>query len=301
MTARGFRLRNAALAALACAVAVLPAAASGQSGQDGLTGLIAFESPDGLWLIRPDGTGLRRLPGTRPGDQNPRWSPDGRRLVFWTDAAAVGEIYVARADGSGRRKLTRGPERERVDQFPAWSPDGRLIAFERVFSDTHIWLMRPDGSERRRLTPYEWGGSSPDWAPDGTRIVYTTWRLGIYSLALVNTAGKARWLETLEGGGDWAPAWSPDGSQVAFASTYDDDKPEIHVLDVASGAVERLTRNDAGDFDPYWSPDGEHILFTTSRTGLDELYVMRADGSGQRRLTRFPTEYACCGDWRAEP
>lgn len=65
------------------------------------------------------------------------------------------------------------------------------------------------------------------------------------------------------------------------------------VLDVATGAVERLTGNDAGDFDPNWSPDGEHILFTTSRTGLDELYVMRADGSVQRRLTRFPTESAC--------
>jgi TolB protein len=269
-------------------------------------GLVAFETRAGIHLIHPDGSELRRLPGTQRFDQNPSWSPDGRRLVFWTNAAATGQIYVANADGSGRRLLTPYPQAQNdpapTDQFPTWSPTGSLISFERVAVEGvedswSIWVMRPDGSGRRRITPRGTFAHSPSWSPDGKRIVYTSET----SLGVVDLAGRGRPLQTLSEVSDWAPEWSPDGSRIAIASTVDHPKGEIYILHLPSGRRTRLTNNEVADVDPMWSPDGESIVFTTGRTGFYELYTMRTDGSEQRRVTRIPNGHACCGDWREQP
>lgn len=263
-------------------------------------GLIAFETPAGIHLINVDGTGLRRLPGTKPGDQNPRWSPKGDQIVFWTDARRAGEMYVVNADGSNRRLLTQDDPDSPSDQFPAWSPDGRLIAFESYRTgDWHIWVMDADGTRRpRRLTPNGSGGYSASWSPDSKRIVFTAdgnWA----SLGIVNLARGISSVETLSIN-DFSPSWSPDGSQIAFTSAAQHEKGEINVVSPVGGKPERLTRNTAGDYDASWSPDGEHIVFDSGRAGLDEVYVMNADGTDQQRVTRIPTEYACCADWRPE-
>jgi len=298
---RVYRVGASLLCCLAAASVTVSAATVPEQQPDGL---LAFETPAGLHLIRTDGTELRRLPATRPGDQNPRWSPDGTRLVFWTDARSSGEIYVADADGSDRRLLTRDDPRdgyEPSDQFPDWSPDGRLIAFESYRTgDWHIWVMRPDGTGVRRLTANGRGGFSAQWSPDSKRLIYTAeWTASAF--AVVDLAGRTRPFKTLSVYDDWAPAWSPDGSSIAFTSTAEHGKPELYVARANGGTPRRLTRNTASDFDPSWSPEGGRMIFTSQRAGLDEVYVMNTDGTDQRRVTRTPTEYACCADWRPEP
>ncbi len=296
----GHKIIALVVAALGGTFAILPGAAAPAAPAP--AGLIAFETPAGIHLINADGTGLRRLPGTKPLDQNPRWSPDGARIVFWTNAESSGEIYVVDADGSNRRRLTKdNPGYAPSDQYPTWSPDGRLIAFEsRRSGEWHIYVMAPDGTAAKRLTPDDRGGYNAQWSPDGKRIAYTAedyWT----AIGIVDLAGRTRALKTLTIGEDWAPSWSPDGSKIAFTSTAQHKKPEIYVVDTEGGTPARLTRNRVGDFDPLWSPDGEHIVFSSGRAGFDEVYVMRADGTDQRRVTRIPTEYACCADWMPEP
>jgi Tol biopolymer transport system component len=263
---------------------------------------IAFETPSGIHLVGVDGRGLRRLPGTRPGDQNPDWSPDGRRLVFWNGRGWHGRLYVSDVLGHSRRLLTRpgaagyGPS----DQYPAWSPDGRLIAFESFRAGAwHIWVMRPDGSGARRVTPAGRGGHSPQWSPDGRRLVYTaSW--STTGIAVTDLAGRVRELKTLATD-DWGPAWSPNGAKIAFNSTAEEVRGEIYVVGARGGTPVRLTRNTGEDLDPGWSPDSRQIVFDSGRSGLSEVYVMNADGTQQRRVTRIPKEYACCSSWRPEP
>lgn len=91
-------------------------------------------SLSGLYLIRPNGTRLRRL--TTTSAFNPTWSPDGRRVVF-DDGRA---INVINAGGSGLRQLVT------IGEDPAWSPDGRTIAFVRKGS---VWLMDSSGAHVR--------------------------------------------------------------------------------------------------------------------------------------------------------
>ena len=61
-------------------------------------------------------------------------------------------------------------------------------------------------------------------------------------------------------------------------------------MDADGGNVRRLTNHPRMDYWPAWSPDGKRIAFTSNRDGNYEIYVMNADGSGQRNLTRHAAQ-----------
>lgn len=103
-----------------------------------------------LYVVHPDGTGLRRLTHDTSDNAEPSWSPDGSRLVYVRN----GRLYVIRSDGRAPRPLSRTPI---LGHSPAWSPDGDLIAFV----DAHgISTVRPDGTGRHASFPR---GSAPTW------------------------------------------------------------------------------------------------------------------------------------------
>jgi Tol biopolymer transport system component len=129
---------------------------------------------------------------TRPGSEiAPEFSPNGRRMVYAYDAdddevGSPGEseqtdVWVARGDGSRHRRLTRTTRL--IENDATWSPDGQTIAFSRGSSSASrwwipqgrgsIWLMRPDGSRKRRLTQPGYLDLDPAWSPDGTRLAFT--------------------------------------------------------------------------------------------------------------------------------
>lgn len=142
---------------------------------DGAT--IAFESNrDGeaaVYTIRPDGSGLRRLtPSGSPGEQ-PNWSPDGRQLVFGSIRDGVRQLYLMKPDGSGVVALPGT-----INGFlAAFSPDGRRLLFgaqdTRPSMHYRVFVMRPDGSERRQLGDSTKSNEDPRWTVDGERVVFT--------------------------------------------------------------------------------------------------------------------------------
>lgn len=95
----------------------------------------------GLYTIRPDGAGLRRLFG---GAGRPDWSPDGSRIAL----SARNHIFTVGADGRGLRRLTTPTSERTRSSGPAWSPDGKYIAFLR---NGELYVMRSNGRGLRRL------------------------------------------------------------------------------------------------------------------------------------------------------
>lgn len=119
-------------------------------------------------LIRVDGSDRRVL----ADGFAPQWSPDGSKLVFPTEGAAVpgpeSEIFVINFDGSGLRNLTAGPNGD--NRFPSWSPNGRWLVFTSNRAKEGGWKlykMRADGSHVTQLVDIDLaaGAVSADWGP----------------------------------------------------------------------------------------------------------------------------------------
>jgi TolB protein len=127
----------------------------------------------------------------------------------------------------------------------------------------------------------------------GTReLAFTSSRDGDTEIFRRTSTGSVVQL-TVNRANDFNPTWAPDGRRLAFVSDRDGDD-EIYVMRADGSGVRQLTHNNlspdgglAGDFAPAWSPDGRRIAFSSTRSGgAPEIWVMRADGSQLRRLTR---------------
>jgi TolB protein len=245
---------------------------NGESDESDLALMVTRAGWGEIWVMSRDGTNREALTESKPersdasGAASPQWSPDGAKIAFAGQIdtpeqdAGLTEIYVMNADGSDRSQLT---DNRHYDADPAWSPDGTLIAFTRVRgiggdrTRGGIVVMNADGSVERQITRPRTKSfdGTPTWTPDGSRIVFTR---GSFE------------------GGSGAP-------RTGLYSVTRDGTGLRHIADHAGEAS--------------FSPDGSRIVFTSSRDGFGrtcfqqcftstEIYVMDADGTNQRRLTR---------------
>ena len=195
------------------------------------------------------------------------------------------ELSLTNTDGTERRKLTGNAS----PATPAWSPDGKKIAFVRKFGgNSEVYVMNADGGVQQRLAR----GVDPAWSPNGKAIAFVREHAGNAEVYLMNADGSEQRNLTRNVARDHAPVWSPDGKKIAFTRERGDNN-EVYVMDADGTGQRNLTRNAARDEDPVWSPEGQRIAFARKVPwgaggvgGQFEIFVMNADGSGQRKLTR---------------
>ena len=268
---------RAPLVALVAALASAPLAGGARSASPRV-GLIAFTRSDGIYVMRADGSGIRRVRWAGPLLGGVAWSPNGRRLAFVTyEDGADGGLYLVNADGSAPTRIRGVAAATR----PSWSPDGRRIALA-AYTDWHqnreIWVINVDGSNLRLLAPLEYAGVfDVDWSPANNRFVFTSAGFGGGDMYVMNTNGRSlRRLAGVKGGG---PDWSPDGRRIVFGQ-----EGGVWVMDANGRSRTRLAPSGGS---PVWSPDGRRIAFVRgdASTGSSEIYVMNADGRNVRRLT----------------
>ena len=253
---------------------------------------------------------------SRSPDSDPQWSPDGRSVAFrrqtavltvsgtggrprtlvrqgevsWLPGKRLGvssnlTVYVMNADGTGRRRVTRGEQ-------PVWSPDGRKVVVGRYYPnrDTNKLFIVDVRSRAERVVPQPHcrcsvDDGSPTWSPDGRRLVFSRFvdaSPGVQTFALHVVNADATHLRRLATHDVESVTWSPRGDRIA-GFEWDDAGPVVRVISVDAGRAVSVGRGSS----PSWSPNGELVAFR----GSDGAYVAKADGTTTRRLAgpRGPT------------
>lgn len=232
---------------------------------------IAFGG-NGLYTVRPNGSGLRRL--RREGRiGRASWSPNGQRIAF-DCAVRRSSICVVNADGSKLRKVTN------LGQGPAWSRRGNVIAS--TADENSVVLVRPSGKLVRRIRALV----APSWSPDGRLI--GAWEPDSTRLYATNATGRSLARLTNPAlGGDAGPAWSPDGRMLAFRRKSRRGCA-LAVTDVASHKIRTLvagTQTVGCLGRPDWSPDRARIVYESG----GDLWSINARGGRPQRLTATPS------------
>ncbi|WP_051362338.1 PD40 domain-containing protein [Solimonas soli] len=154
-----------------------------------------------------------------------------------------------------------------------------------------LLIAEADGSAPRAVMRSDALLMSPAWSPDRQRIAVVAYDRGQAGLYLYELAsGVIRRLTSLPNI-NGSPAWSPDGNTLAMTISDGKGNADIALVDPRRGArtfddVRRLTDSPAIDTEAAWSPDGRSIAFTSDRSGTPQIWLMNADGSEQRMLTR---------------
>lgn len=231
----------------------------------------------GVWVMKTDGSQLRRLVGG--GEAS--WSPDGARIVF----SREGRLATINGDGTAFTLLTSD-----TDEFvyaTSWSPDGSHIAFS-SWADNQLHVIRLSDGVVRRLTNTAGGNGCSSWFPDGSRLVFHSGRDGQSDLYVRSIEDSVDTRLTSTPANEFCPRVSPDGRSIVFQrrATNIHEHIDLFVMDIDGLQERNLTKHFANDRWASWSPDNAWIAFASTRGGNSDIYVVRPNGTGLRRLTR---------------
>ena len=242
----------------------------------------------------------------------PRWSPDGRAIAFVREFGDSDQLYVLDSVGGTPRRIAA--QLRGTSGFPDWSPDGKSILFTAGANYEHegVYIIGADGSGLRALlsdsvNEYRY----PSWAPDGKQFTVATWSPSGSAILVVELASGSR-RQVLAADTVYldCPQWSPKGNELLLTvypspvypwkSSVTDARADLALFDFRSGRL-RFVTTDHDKLNNYgrWSPDARWMVFQSDRhappfrdsTAADyrfdslEIYIVRPDGSGLRRLT----------------
>jgi len=233
-----------------------------------------------------------RVAGTPSRDGAPSWSPDGSQIVFYSEQPnGQADLFVMDADGSRPRRVLETPSDEGA---PAFSPDGQQIAFDTDRDGNYeIYVVNVSGTDLRRITNNPARDVAPAWAPDGKSLAFMSDRArSDFDVYRIGTDGRG--LERLtSSASNWFPQFAPSGHPRLAMHVFRD----VHVLDLESRRLARLTTEPLDGMYPTWSPDGAQLAFMSARNGRTEIFTMNADGSGQELLVSMPSGSAIDPRW----
>ena len=283
--------------------------------------------------------GERRLRNIRQltfGGQNAEayFSADGEKLIFQSTRGDLrcDQIFTMNIDGTDTRMVSTGKGRTTCSY---WFPDASRIVYAsthladescpppapppppyvwRVYESFDIFTARPDGSDLNRITDTPGYDAEPTFAPDGSRIVFTSARSGDMEIWDMRPDGSDPRQLTKVPGYDGGPFYSPDGKTICFRASrpkgaalekfrdllskgmVEPSKLEIYIMSADGTNVRQITRNGYANFCPFFHPSGKQLLYVSNKDSKSrrkpnfDIYFMDLETGKEERIT-FDEEF----------
>ena len=225
--------------------------------------------PAELVMFQLDGSGLQvltTLAGTTYEDPNPRWSPDGTKIVYSVVTSGVSRLHTVTTTGTVTRLIASPPAQLVSEIWPHYTDDGQYVYLGGLTPTTNamIWRVASNGTGAVRISPDSVSGNiefRPAPSPDGGRLAYVTVPGGAI-IRVKYFAGDTTSTWFVAGN---TPRWDPVSDRLAYVQQYggpisvvNGDGTDAHVISAPGRGYEERT------FD--WSPDGQWIVARGSET-----------------------------------
>jgi TolB protein len=211
---------------------------------------------------------------------SPHWSKDGTKIIFSAERNRQWEIFLLDFKSMKEMKVFSARGTNIAGDF---LPDGNQFTFSSSKDGTHdLYIMDLKNKDIKKLTSYFGIEVSPAVSPDGRYISFVSDRGGSPQIYTIRTDGSELRRITFEGSYNTSPSWSPRGDKIVFTGRRVTN--QICIVNPDGTGLTQLTTwgNNEG---PSFSPDGRYITFSSDRDGLKGVYIMRANGESQKRIT----------------
>ena len=204
--------------------------------------------------------------------------PDGRSILYAsTHADPDGSKARAARGETADAGASDEPAYNRTDRYRWDFPDGM-----------DIYRAGLDGEDPVQLTDAPGYDAEGSYSPDGSKIIFTSFRDGDAEIYIMDADGSNPRRITHSPGYDGGPFFSPDGSRIIYRSDRaKNDLLQIYISNPEGTAERALTADEYVNWGPYFHPDGRRIVFATSRHGHAnyEVYLMDVDTGARERIT----------------
>jgi Tol biopolymer transport system component len=248
-----------------------------------------------LWVQPVGGGPARRLTSEQyEGFASLLWTPDGREILFTTDAgwAAGSRVF---------RLSLEGGEPRSVSEVGAYWAAITIRGARLVFRETKVHLADIWRSPGRKVAPHDriperliessaYDGA-PAYSPDGRKIAFGSYRSGVANIWVADSDGTDPVQLTRYQNHSGTPNWSPDGRWLVFDS-LESGNWDLYLMPSEGGAARRLTTEPSAEGVGHWSRDGRWIYFNSDRSGSPQIWRMSAEGGEATQITQGGGFYA---------
>ena len=245
---------------------------------------IAFVAEDdgekGIYLMDWDGQRARKMGLKGRLMLSPRWSSDGSKIIYSSERGRQWGLYLLDFLKMSEKRVFVSRGTNLAGDF---FPQGDKVVFSASKDGTpDLYIVSLKDSSVKKLTSSYGIEVSPAVSPDGNFITFVSDRGGSPQLYLMRSDGSEIKRVTFEGSYNTSPGWSPKGDRLVFSCRR--GKNQICIVKPDGSELVQLTEQGNNE-DPSFSPDGRYITFTSDRDGKQAVYIMRANGEAQKRIS----------------
>lgn len=239
-----------------------------------------------IWLSKPTGKDLRQITNIAGTAMSPAWSPDGRYVVFshLDDSTHALGVWDRLSN-----KVTRIRFPGNTVIGPAFMPDNKVAVSLSTGKYPDIFLLNHKFERERGLEESQAINVSPTFDSTGTKMAFTSSRLGGPQIFLKDLRTGAVNRVSMNGNYNTEPSISPDGTLVAFTRLTDAGH-RIFVQDMVTGQERQVSFGPGRDEQPSFAPDSYFVAFTSDRAGQKRVYLTTRHGGDPKMVPTGPGE-----------